>query len=141
MRLSQAKFTSLPPSHSIPPTNAISKTLLLLLLGFFFFTLHLYIKLYKISTDSTPIGILWLRGLIKYNRFQISGNKSNETEEVKFLRSRNWLYTIFIRKTNLKLDLLSFIFFGSSEYEKMDILLEQLNFILLTKKLFKTINI
>ena len=81
-----------------------------------------YFKLYKISTDSTPIGNLWLCGLIKYNRFQISGNKSNETEEVKFLRSRNWLYTIFIRKTNLKLDLLSFNIFGRSEYEKMDIL-------------------
>ena len=38
-----------------------------------------YFKLYKISTDSTPIGNLWLCGLIKYNRFQISGNKSYET--------------------------------------------------------------
>ena len=81
-----------------------------------------YFKLYKISTDSTPIGNLWLCGLIKYNRFQISGNKSNETEEVKFLRSRNWLHTIFIRKTNLKLDLQSFNIVGSCEYEKMDIL-------------------
>ena len=50
------------------------------------------------------------------------------------------LYTIFIRKTNLKLDLLSFNIFGSSEYEKMDIFLKQLNFVLL-KKRFKTINI
>ena len=77
-----------------------------------------YFKLYKISTDSTPIRNLWLCGLIKYNTFQISGNKSNETEEVKFLRSRNWLYTIFIRKTKLKLDLLNFNIFGSNEYEK-----------------------
>ena len=38
-----------------------------------------YFKLYKISTDSTPIGNLWLCGLIKYNGFQISGNKSYET--------------------------------------------------------------
>ena len=81
-----------------------------------------YFKLYKISNDSTPIRNLWLCGLIKYNRFQISGNKSNETEEVKFLRSRNWLYTIFIRKTNLKLDLQSFNIFGNCEYEKMEIL-------------------
>ena len=81
-----------------------------------------YFKLYKISNDSTPIRNLWLCGLIKCNSFQISGNKSNETEEVKFLRSRNWLYTIFIRKTNLKLDLQTFNIFGSCEYEKMDIL-------------------
>ena len=38
-----------------------------------------YFKLYKISTDSTPIGNLWLCGLIKYNGFLISGNKSYET--------------------------------------------------------------
>ena len=31
------------------------------------------------------------------------------------------LYTIFIRKTNLKLDLLNLNIFGSSEYEKMAI--------------------
>ena len=99
-----------------------------------------YFKLYKISTDSTPIGNLWLCGLIKYNRFQISGNKSNETEEVKFLRSRNWLHTIFIRKTNLKLDYMNFNIFGSNKYEKMIIFLKQLNFVLL-KKLFKAINI
>ena len=43
------------------------------------------------------------------------------------------LYTIFIRKTNLKLDLLSLNIFGSSEYEKIDIFLKQLNFVLLTK--------
>ena len=79
-------------------------------------------KLWKISNDSTPIRSLQLCRLIKYNRFQISGNKSNETEEVKFLRSRNWLYAIFIRKTNLKLDLQSFNIFGSCEYEKMEIL-------------------
>ena len=38
-----------------------------------------YIKLCKISTDSAPIGILWLCGLIKYKGFQICGNKSNDT--------------------------------------------------------------
>ena len=38
-----------------------------------------YFKPFKISTDSTLIGILWFCGLIKYNRFQISGNKSYET--------------------------------------------------------------
>ena len=111
------------PFHFLPPSDAISKTLLLLLFVFLFFTLpFFYFKLYKISNDSTPIRNLRLCGLIKYNRFQISGNKSNETEEVKFLRSRNWLYTIFIRKTNLKLDLQSFNIFGSCEYEKMEIL-------------------
>ena len=47
------------------------------------------------------------------------------------------LYTIFIRKTNLKLDLLSFNIFGSSEYEKMDIFLKQLNFVLLTKNFLR----
>ena len=82
-----------------------------------------YFKLYKISTDSTSIGNLWLCGLIKYNGFQISGNKSYETWEVKFLRSSNLLYTIIIRKTNPKLDLLSFNIFGRSDYEKMDIFL------------------
>ena len=100
-----------------------------------------YFKLYKISTDSTPIGNLWLCGLIKYNRFQISGNKSNETEEVKFLRSRNWLYTIFIRKTNLKLDLLNFNIFGSSEYEKKWHFLKTVTFCFAYKKHFKIINI
>ena len=81
-----------------------------------------YFKLYKISNDSTPIRNLWLCGLIKCNRSQISGNKSNETEEEKFLRSRNWLHSIFIKKTYLKLDLQSFNIVGSCEYEKMDIL-------------------
>ena len=38
-----------------------------------------YFKLDKISTDSSPIRNLWLCELIKYNRFQISGNKSYET--------------------------------------------------------------
>ena len=47
---------------------------------------------------------------------------------------------MFKRKTNLKLDLLSFNTFGSSEYEKMNIFLIQLNFVLL-KRFFKTINI
>ena len=52
------------------------------------------------------------------------------------------LYTIFIRKTNLKLDLLSFNIFGSSEYKKMDIFLKQLyKFCFAHKKLSKTINI
>ena len=70
----------------------------------------------------TPLqlGICGIR--IKYNRSQISGNKSNETEEAKFLRSRNWLHTIFISKTNLKLDLQSFNIVGSCKYEKMVIL-------------------
>ena len=115
--------------HSLPPSNAISKTLLLLLLVFLFFTLPFYFKLYKISTDSTPIGNLWLCGLIKYNGFQISENK--------FLRSKNWLHTILIRKTNLKLSILSFHVFGSSESEKIDIFLKQLNFLLLTKNFLR----
>ena len=65
--------------HSLPPSNAISKTELLLLLVFLFFTLPFYFKLYKISTGSTLTGILWLCGLLKCRRFQISGNKSCET--------------------------------------------------------------
>ena len=50
----------------IPPTSQkiISKIPLLLLLVFLFFTLPFYFKL------------LWLFGLIKYNIFQISRNKS-----------------------------------------------------------------
>ena len=96
-----------------------------------------YFKLYKIPTGSTPVGNLWLCKLIIYNKFQISGNKSYETQEVIFLKSRNCLYTIFIRKTNLKADLLSFNIFGSKEYEKMDIFLKQLNFVLLTKNFLR----
>ena len=88
-----------------------------------------YFKLDKISSDSTPMGNLWLCGLIKYNAFQISGNK--------FLRSRNWWYTILIRKTNLKPNILSFDVFGSSESEKIDIFLKQLNFLLLTKNFLR----
>ena len=38
-----------------------------------------------------------------------------------------------MRKTNFKLDLLSFNIFGSSEYEKNGYFLKQLNFVLLTK--------
>ena len=47
------------------------------------------------------------------------------------------LYTIFIRKTNLKLDLLNLNILGSSEYEKMTIFSKQLNFVLLTKNLLR----
>ena len=50
------------------------------------------------------------------------------------------LYTIFIRKTNLKLDLLNLNIFGSSEYEKMAIL-KTVKFCFAHKKLFKTISI
>ena len=109
---------SIPFTFPFPLSFLFQKPCFYYCLFFSFSHSLFYFKLYKISTDSTPIGNLWLCGLIKYNRFQISGNKSNETEEVKFLRSRNWLYTIFIRKTNLKLDLLNFNIFGSSEYEK-----------------------
>ena len=44
----------------------------------FFSFLHSFFcfKLYKISHDSTSVGNLWLCGLIKYNVFQISRNKS-----------------------------------------------------------------
>ena len=38
-----------------------------------------YFKPYKISTDHTPVENLWLESSIKYNGFQISENKSNET--------------------------------------------------------------
>ena len=46
-------------------------------------------------------------------------------------------YTIFIRKINFKLDLLSLNIFGGSEPEKMDIFLKQLNFVLLTKNFLR----
>ena len=49
------------------------------------------------------------------------------------------LYTIFIRKTNLELDLILNIFV-SSEYEKMDIFLKHLNFVLLTKNFLRLVN-
>ena len=41
-----------------------------------------------------------------------------QCHNLELLRSRNWLYTIFIRKTDLKLDLLNLNIFGSSEHEK-----------------------
>ena len=47
------------------------------------------------------------------------------------------LYTIFIRKTNLKLDLLNLNILGSSEYDKMTIFSKQLNFVLLTKNVLR----
>ena len=76
-------------------------------------------------------------GLIKYNGFQISeknGMKNifNAIIEKK-LTNRNWLYTIFIRKTNLKLHLLNFNIFGSSEHEKMDIFLKTFKFFFVQK--------
>ena len=65
--------------HSLPPSNAISKTLLLLVLVFLFLTLHFLFQ--------TLWNLNWLHskwdfvayGVIKYNGFQISGNKSYET--------------------------------------------------------------
>ena len=65
--------------HSLPPSNAISKTFLLLLLVFLFLTLHFLFQ--------TLWNLNWLHskwdfvayGVIKYNGFQISGNKSYET--------------------------------------------------------------
>ena len=54
--------------------------------------------------------------------------------------TQTMLYAIFIRKTNLKLDLLNLNIFGSSEYEKMAIL-KTVKFCFAHKKLFKTINI
>ena len=50
---------------------------------------------------------------------------------------RTMLYTIFIRKTSLKLDLLNLNILGSSEYEKMAIFSKQLNFVLLTKNFLR----
>ena len=46
-------------------------------------------------------------------------------------------YTIFIRKTSLKLDLLNLNILGSSEYEKMAIFSKQLNFVLPTKNVLR----
>ena len=53
-----------------------------------------------------------------------------------FLRDGNWLYAIFIRKTNLILDLLNFNIFESREFERNGhIFINQLNLVLL-KNLF-----
>ena len=54
--------------HSLPPSNAIFKTLLVLLLVLLFFTLP-----FLFSTDSTPIGNLRLCVIIKYNGFNLVG--------------------------------------------------------------------
>ena len=68
--------------------------------------------------------------IIKYIGFQIKLVGTNQmklhiqSRNLNFLRSRTWLYTIFIGKTNLKLDLLNFNIFKSSEYEKIDIFLK-----------------
>ena len=65
--------------------------------------------------------------LINYIGFQIKLVGTNQMKlliqchNLYFLRSRTWLYTIFIGKTNLIVDLLNFNIFESSEYEKMDI--------------------
>ena len=122
---------ALPSKISIPslPPMLFRKPCFYYCLFFLFPGSLFYFKLDKSSSDSTPIGNLWLCGLIKYNGFQISENK--------FLRSRNWLHTILIRKTNLKLSILSFHVFGSSESEKIDIFLKQLNFLLLTKNFLR----
>ena len=64
---------------SLPPMLFQKPCLNYCLFSYFLNSLF-YFKLYKISTDSTtPIGILWLCGLIKYNGFRISGNKSYKT--------------------------------------------------------------
>ena len=64
---------------SLPPMLFQKPCLYYCLFSYFLNSLF-YFKLYKISTDSTtPIGILWLCVLIKYNGFRISGNKSYET--------------------------------------------------------------
>ena len=122
---------ALPSKISIPslPPMLFRKPCFYYCLFFLFSGSLFYFKLDKSSSDSTPIGNLWLCGLIKYNGFQISENK--------FLRSKNWLHTILIRKTNLKLSILSFHVFGSSESEKIDIFLKQLNFLLLTKNFLR----
>ena len=65
--------------HSLPPSNAISKTLLLLVLVFLFLTLHfLFQTLWNLSWLHSKWDFV-AYGLIKYNGFQISGNKSYET--------------------------------------------------------------
>ena len=122
---------ALPSKISIPslPLMLFQNPCFYYCLFFLFSDSLFYFKLDKISSDSAPIGNLWLCGLIRYNRFQISGNK--------FLRSTNWLYTILIRKTNLKLNILSFNVFGRSESKKIDIFLKQLNFLLLTKNFLR----
>ena len=38
-----------------------------------------YFKPFKISTDPTPVGTLWLECLMKYNGLQISRKKPDET--------------------------------------------------------------
>ena len=52
-----------------------------------------------------------------------------QCHNLQFLRSR--------RKTNLKLDLMGFNIFGSSEYEKMEIFFKTVKFCFAHIKLFK----
>ena len=117
IELSQVKFP-------FPPSNAIWKNLLPLMLAFLFFTLSFS---WNFNWPHSNWDFLAF-GLIKYNGFQISGNKSYETPYLNSSKSRNWSYAMFIRETNLKLDLQNFNVFGSSEYEKLDIFLKQILF-------------
>ena len=52
---------------------------------------------------------------------------------LEFLKSKDWLYTIFIRKTNLKLDFLNFNIFERGEYEKNEHFLKILKFCFVQK--------
>ena len=113
---------------------------------FFSFSHSLFcFKLYKISNDSTPVGILWLVGWSNITDSKLVGINHTklliQCHNLKYLRSRNWLYAIFIRKTKLEHDFLNFSILGSSEYEKNGHFFITVKFCFTHKKYFKTINI
>ena len=61
-----------------PPSNAIWKTLLQLLLVFFFIPSLFYFKLYKFLLTHSSCDCIAYK-LIKYNQFRVSENKPDET--------------------------------------------------------------
>ena len=80
----QAKFPPYPhpPSPLFPPFNAISETLLQLLLSFLFTPSLFHFKLYKFLLTPLQCCDYIAYKLIKYNQFQISENKPDETPYV-----------------------------------------------------------
>ena len=115
-----------PPFHSLPPMLFQKPCLYYSLFSSFSHSLF-HFKLYKNLNWSHSNWDFMACKLINYIGFQIKLVGTNQMKlliqchNLYFLRSRTWLYTIFIGKTNLIVDLLNFNIFESSEYEKMDI--------------------
>ena len=99
--------------------------------------LHLYLQSFLLHhLFNFKFYVHTWHGLIKYDGYQICDNKSYETPyllaQSEILKNQK-LDTIFVRTTNLKLGLVNFDFFESSEYKR------QLNFGLF-KKPFQNVN-